>query len=55
MVLLCFPLLLIEEISFKPENFPDVRYEVGIKVNSPPPRNGYLVVQHRLNELIMFL
>ena len=54
MVLLCFPLLLIEEISFKPENFPDVRYEVGIKVN-PPPRNGYLVVQHRLNELIMFL
>ena len=29
MVLLCFPLLLIEEISFKPENFPDVRYEVA--------------------------
>ncbi|XP_017918231.1 PREDICTED: branched-chain-amino-acid aminotransferase, mitochondrial isoform X2 [Capra hircus] len=29
MVLLCFPLLLMEEISFKPENFPDVRYEVA--------------------------
>ena len=26
---MCFPLLLIEEISFKPENFPDVRYEIA--------------------------
>ena len=38
MVLFCFPLLLIEEISFKPENFPDVKYEVGIKVNFFSPQ-----------------